>query len=161
MGKWGGSALAVILGVMLLLPACNLLSGLPEVGLPMVYAALAAVAEECFFRGFVFTALKKRGKYKAAILSSLAFALLHLVNLANAPIDYTLLQTAAAFFVGFALSGLLWKTKKLTPCILCHLLINLTGSDTLSPLGLWLTIACIFLYALFGMLLLKNDEVQL
>ena len=48
--------MAVILGVMLLLPACNLLSGLPEVGLPMVYAALAAVAEECFFRGFVFTA---------------------------------------------------------------------------------------------------------
>ena len=97
--------MAVILGVMLLLPACNLLSGLPEVGLPMVYAALAAVAEECFFRGFVFTALKKRGKYKAAILSSLAFALLHLVNLANHPIDYTLLQTAAAFFVGFAFFG--------------------------------------------------------
>lgn len=127
----------------------------------MVYAALGAVAEECFFRGFVFTALKNRGKYKAAILSSLAFALLHLVNLANAPIDYTLLQMAAAFSLGLALSGLLWKTKKLTLCILCHLLINLTGSNTLSPVGVWLTIFCIFLYAIFGILLLKNDEVQL
>lgn len=154
-------ALAVILGVMLLFPACNLLSGLPTVGLPMVYAALGAVAEECFFRGFVFTALKNRGKYKAAILSSLAFALLHLVNLANAPIDYTLLQMAAAFSLGLALSGLLCKTKKLTLCILCHLLINLTGSNTLSPVGVWLTIFCIFLYAIFGILLLKNDEVQL
>lgn len=143
-------------------PVCNLLSGLPKFGLPMAYAALAAVAEECFFRGFLFTALKKRGKYLAALLSSAAFALLHLVNLANYPIDYTLLQVAAAFSVGFALCGLLWKTKKLLPCLLCHLLINLTGSDVLTPLSVTLTILCIFLYAGFGLLLLRNkNEVLL
>ncbi len=160
MGKWGDPALAVVWATVLLFPACNLAAGLPVFGLSMAWAALAAVAEECFFRGFVFTALQKRGKFPAAILSSLPFALLHLVNLANGPVGYTLLQVAAAFCVGFALCGLLWRTKKLWLCILCHLLINLTGGETLSPLGVSLTILCIFLYAVFGLRLLK-DEVQL
>ncbi len=154
--------MAVCLATILLFPACNLLSGLPVFGISMLYAALAAVAEECFFRGFVFTALQKRGRYLAAVLSSLAFALLHFVNLANYPLDYTLLQVVAAFCVGFALCGLLWKTKKLLPCLLCHLLINLTGQEVLTPLSVGLTILCIFLYAGFGILLLRNkDEVLL
>ena len=158
MGKWGGLALAVILAVMICFPACNLLSGWPEFGLSMAFAAVAAVAEECFFRGFFFTALEKRGRFFAAILSSAGFALLHLLNLANYPVNYTLLQVFAAFSVGFALSGLLWKTKKLWPCILCHLLINLTGHTALSPLGVGLTILCIFLYAGFGLLLLRKSR---
>ena len=150
--------MTVFLATIFAFPVCNLLSGLPSFGLPMVYAALAAVAEEFFFRGFLFTALKKRGRFLAAIVSSAAFAILHLVNLANHPIDYTLLQVAAAFSVGFALCGLLWKTKKLLPCLLCHLLINLTGSDILSPLSVTLTILCIFLYAGFGVLLLNKKR---
>lgn len=154
--------MAVTLAVILLFPVCNLLSGLPEPGLPLVYAALAALAEECFFRGFVFMALKKRGRFLAALISSATFALLHLLNLVNYPIDYTLLQVFAAFSVGFALSGLLWRTQKLWPCLLCHLLINLTGLTALSPLSVGLTIFCMFLYAGFGLLLLKNkDEVLL
>ena len=154
--------LAVILATILLFPACNLLSGLPAFGITTVYAAIAAVAEECFFRGFLFTALQKRGNYFGAILSAAAFALLHLVNLANYPVDYTLLQVAAAFFVGFALCGLFYKTKKLWLCLLCHLLINLTGQTVLTRLGLGLTIFCIFLYAGFGILLLRNkNEVLL
>ena len=158
----GELVLTVILAVMLLFPACNLLTGLPTLGLSTVYACIGAVAEECFFRGFLFTALEKRGRYMAAILSSLPFALAHLVNLASYPMEYTLLQVGAAFSLGFALSGLLWKTKKLWPCLLCHLLINLTGSGALSPLGVGLTILCIFLYAGFGILLLrKKNEVLL
>ena len=154
--------MAVVFALIVLFPVCNLVSGLPVFGLPMAYAALAAVAEECFFRGFVFTALKKRGRYLAATLSSAAFALLHLLNLASYPIEYTLLQVAAAFCVGLALCGLLWKTGKLLPCIACHLLINLTGHTALSPLSVGLTIFCMFLYAGFGLLLLKNkDEVLL
>ena len=143
--------LAVVIFTILLFPACNLVVSLP--------AAIGAVAEECFFRGFLFTALQKRGKYKAAILSSLAFALLHLVNLANYPVDYTILQVAAAFCVGFSLCGLLFKTKKLWPCLLCHLLINLTAHSELSPLSVGLICICMLLYAIFGVLLLKNDEV--
>lgn len=154
--------MAVTLAVILLFPVCNLLSGLPEPGLSMVYAALAAVAEELFFRGFLFAALQKKGRYPAAVVSSAAFALLHLLNFANYPIDYTLLQVCAAFCVGFSLCGLLYKTKRLWPCLLCHLLINLTGQRDLSALGVGLTIFCMFLYAGFGLLLLKKkNEVLL
>lgn len=151
--------LAVVIFTILLFPACNLAVSLPVFGMSAIYAAIGAVAEECFFRGFLFTALQKRGKYKAAILSSLAFALLHLVNLANYPVDYTILQVAAAFCVGFSLCGLLFKTKKLWPCLLCHLLINLTAYSELSPLSVGLICICMLLYAIFGVLLLKNDEV--
>lgn len=150
--------LAIILATILLFPACNLLSGLPDFGITMICAAIAAVAEECFFRGFLFTALQKRGNYSGAVLSSAAFALLHLVNLANYPVDYTILQVAAAFCVGFALCGLLFKTKKLWLCLLCHLLINLTGHSALTPLSVGLTLVCIFLYAGFGVLLLRNKK---
>ena len=145
-----------------LFPACNLLMGLPTFGPAMAYAAVAAVAEECFFRGLLFSVLEKRGRFWAAILSSLAFALLHLLNLANYPTDYTVLQAVSAFSVGFALCGLLWRTKKLWLCVLCHLLINLTGHTALSPMGLWLTILCVLCYAVFGVCLLrKKNEVLL
>lgn len=150
------------MAVMALFPACNLLTGLPTFGPAMAYAAVAAVAEECFFRGLLFSVLEKRGRFWAAILSSLAFALLHLLNLANYPADYTVLQAVSAFSVGFALCGLLWRTKKLWPCVLCHLLINITGQTALTPLSVGLTLACIFLYAGFGLLLLNNkNEVLL
>lgn len=158
-GEW---IVGVMIAVITLFPACNLMAGLPAFGPAMAYAALAAVAEECFFRGLLFTALQKRGPFAAAVASSLAFALLHLINLARNPLGYTLLQVAAAFSLGLALSGLLWKAKRLWPCILCHLLCNLTGQEALSPVSLWLTILCIVCYAVFGLFLLrKKDEVQL
>lgn len=158
----GDRVIAAILAVILVFPACNLLTGLPEVGLSLLLAAVAAVAEECFFRGFLFTLLAKKSRYGAALLSCLAFSSLHLLNLANGDLSYTLLQVAAAFSVGFAFCGVLWKTKKLWLCILAHVLINLTGHSALSPLGAGLTIFCIFLYAGLGMLLLRNkNEVLL
>lgn len=154
--------MALVFATVFLFPLCNLATGLPELGTPLLYGALAAVAEEFFFRGFVFTALKKKGRFWAAAVSSVAFAALHLLNLVSAPLDYTLLQVIGAFSVGFALCGLLWKTKKLWLCLVCHLLINLTGHTTLSSVGTCLTILCIFLYAGFGILLLrKNNEVLL
>lgn len=158
-GDW---VTAVILAVLLVFPACNLLTGLPAFGFSMLLAAVAAVAEECFFRGFLFTALQKKNRYVAALCSALAFALLHLLNAGKYPLDHTLLQMGAAFSAGLAFSGVLWKTKKLWLCILGHLLINLTGHTTLSPLGVGLTIFCIFLYAGLGILLLRNrNEVLL
>jgi membrane protease YdiL (CAAX protease family) len=158
-GEW---IVGVIVAVITLFPVCNLMAGLPVFGPAMAYAALAAVAEECFFRGFLFTALQKRGRFTAAAASSLAFSLLHFVNLVSNPLGYTLLQVAAAFSLGLALSGLLWKTKRLWPCILCHLLCNLTGHTALSPVSLWLTILCVICYAVFGIgLLRKKDEVLL
>lgn len=157
----GGRVIAAIVAVILVMPACNLLAGLPRLGLSMLFACLAAVAEECFFRGFLFTVLQKKNRYMAATLSSAAFALLHLLNVGSYAPEYILLQMGAAFSVGLALSGVLWKTKKLWLCILCHVLINLTGQAVLSPLGVGLTVGCIFLYALLGILLLRKNEVLL
>lgn len=150
------------MAVILVFPACNLLSGLPAFGAELLYVSLAAVAEECFFRGFLFTALQKRGKLMAALVTSGLFALLHLVNLANYPLDYTLLQVASAFSVGIALCGLMERAQKLWPCLVCHLLINLTGHAYLTALGVGLTLFCVVFYAGFGLFLLrKKNEVQL
>ncbi len=158
----GGLVIVAILAVLLVFPACNLLTGLPEWGIPLLYAAIAAVAEECFFRGLVFTKLRSKGRYMAALVSAGVFALLHLLNLFSAPAWYTLLQVGAAFSVGFAFAGVLWRTKKLWLCILGHLLINLTGHEMLSAWSVGATAFCILLYAGLGLLLLRNrNEVLL
>lgn len=159
MGKCGDGLTGVILGVVLVFPACNLLTGLPQWELALLYTAIAAVAEECFFRGLIFPALLPKGRFFSALVTSAAFSLLHLLNLSNGQIGYTLLQMGAAFSVGFALCGVFWRIGKLWPCLLCHLLINLTGHMATSPLLVGLTIFCIFLYAGFGVLLLRKNEV--
>ena len=77
-------------------------------------AVVAPVAEEFFFRGFFFTALKNwRGLWPAAILTGLVFGAIH-----GSSADIAFLLPLA--FFGFALCLLYEKTGSLYPGIAVH-----------------------------------------
>jgi membrane protease YdiL (CAAX protease family) len=78
-------------------------------------ALLAPLAEEIFFRGYVFRAyLTRMGMVGAYVVSSLLFAVLHLNLAAFVPL----------FFVGLILAYLYHRTGSLVPAIVTHGLNN-------------------------------------
>lgn len=80
---------------------------------------IAPVAEEFFFRGYVFGALRNwKGMWVGALLTGLLFGAIHL---GSAP-DARYLPLLAAF--GVILCLLYVKTRSLYPCIVLHALNN-------------------------------------
>jgi uncharacterized protein len=84
--------------------------------------AIAPMAEEFFFRGFLFGTLRnlplRLGKYDggpwvAAVVTALLFGLAHL---GSAPAVY-LIPLA---FLGFVLALIRWRTRSLYPCMALH-----------------------------------------
>lgn len=81
--------------------------------------------EEILFRGYLLHLLLKRSTGLAVLISSLTFALGHIVNLANgAEIVPTLLQLVYALAIGLMLSVFVVKTGHLLPCCLFHGVFN-------------------------------------
>lgn len=79
---------------------------------------VAPLAEEVFFRGFFFSALRNwRGPWPAAVLTGLTFGAVHATSA-----DAVYLVPLAVF--GFLLCVLYWKTGSLLPCIALHALNN-------------------------------------
>jgi uncharacterized protein len=79
---------------------------------------IAPVAEELFFRGYFFTALRNwKGVWPAAIITGIVFGAIHA---GSAPVGY--LVPLAVF--GFGLCLLYWRTGSLYPCIALHALNN-------------------------------------
>jgi uncharacterized protein len=77
-------------------------------------AVVAPVAEEFFFRGYFFTALRNwRGLWPAAIFTGLVFGAIH-----GSSADPAFLLPLA--FFGFSLCLLYEKTRSLYPCIAVH-----------------------------------------
>lgn len=107
---------------------------------------LAAVQEELLFRGILLPVLCKRSSLAGVLLSSLAFAAAHFLNVeAGADWLYTLQQAVFALAVGFSLSALTLSSKSLLPGIAIHFLINLTASTdhrltAESTVLLWLSV---------------------
>jgi membrane protease YdiL (CAAX protease family) len=78
-------------------------------------AIIAPVVEEIFFRGFVFGGLRPRyGWVMAAVISSIAFAVLHFTPTAIIPI----------FILGFIFAFLYQLSGSIWPGILMHVLTN-------------------------------------
>lgn len=76
---------------------------------------LVPIAEELFFRGFLFSALRKRSSFWiSAILSAVCFGLIHFDPIA---ITY-------AFVLGLIFAGVYEKSKSIYISILLHMLIN-------------------------------------
>jgi membrane protease YdiL (CAAX protease family) len=96
------------------------------VGNPSVVIAIAAVvmivllapvAEELFFRGFLFAGLRTRWSlWPAALTSGLIFGLVH------APTGITTVVPLAA--LGIALCWLYDRTGSLWPCVIAHMINN-------------------------------------
>ncbi len=75
----------------------------------------APFVEEIFFRGFLFQGLRRRhGWNKAAIYSSIVFAVLHLDLVALIP----------TFVLGYVLSWICHKANSLWPGVILHFLVN-------------------------------------
>jgi CAAX protease family protein len=88
------------------------------VAVAFLVAVVAPVAEEFFFRGFFFTALRNwKGLWPAAIVTGLVFGAIHAGSA-----DATYLLPLA--FFGFALCLLYARTGSLYPCIALHCVNN-------------------------------------
>jgi uncharacterized protein len=84
------------------------------VGAAVFVCVVAPMAEEFFFRGFFFGALKRwRGPWVAAILTGLLFGLAHT---GSASSQYLI----PLGFLGFVLCLVRWRTGSLYPCMALH-----------------------------------------
>ena len=83
----------------------------------VMIVGLAPVAEELFFRGFLFAGLRTRWSlWPAALTSGLIFGLVH------APTGITTVVPLAA--LGVALCWLYDRTGSLWPCVIAHMINN-------------------------------------
>ncbi len=121
-------------GVLLALPLfslalCNvLLFGVRVPGLFSVMLCLgASVAEEVFFRGFLYSRLAEHNKH-AELLSAAVFAVFHLINTLNGTaLTYLFFQVLCAFCAGLAFSCARKKYGSIYVCIAAHFIINLSA----------------------------------
>lgn len=96
--------------------------------LGLVVYITGAFMEEAVFRGLVLRALLPGGLVRAAILSSIIFALVHFMNWQNgADLNATLLQVVIAFLVGLAFIAPLAVTRNIWPLVIVHAFLNFTG----------------------------------
>lgn len=109
-------------------------------------------SEEILFRSFLIRTLEKINKKLAIILPSVIFGLLHLVNLfGGAGLLETMSQVLYASFVALAFSLFFVKTNNVIPCMITHVLVNIT--DIFIPNNLSITkqaIICIVLIVASG-----------
>ncbi len=83
--------------------------------LAFLAVGIAPLAEELFFRGFIFPGLSKRLGYGwGIVISAMLFAIAHLNPASLAPI----------FILGILLAWLYKKTGSIWPCVLAHCTYN-------------------------------------
>ena len=87
-------------------------------------ALLVGFAEEIWFRGIVLSALLDRGPYVAAIVSSLAFGGLHIINLGTFGARYVALQITQAAALGLIFAAVRIRLESLWPVILFHAVLD-------------------------------------
>jgi membrane protease YdiL (CAAX protease family) len=101
------------------------------IGFGVLTCLIAPVAEELFFRGFMFSALAGRmGVGLAAVVTGAIFGLIHLPG---AP----LMGVAVLVAFGVALCLLYWRTGSLIPCMALHALNNAISFGVTKSLPAW------------------------
>jgi hypothetical protein len=101
----------------------NMFAALQSASLPqfavvlMAVGCLAPLAEEVFFRGYVFGAYnRQKGLWQAFLFSSAIFAVLHVNELTN----FNALALTPFFVIGLALAGIYYYAGSLVPAIVAH-----------------------------------------
>ena len=107
----------------------------------------ASFGEELLFRGALLNFLKNRNisfKY-IIIITSVMFAVFHLVNITFQGIEHTLAQLVFALACGLCLGVLSWLTNSIVLCFLFHFLINISANDISDNYALILIISLVLL----------------
>jgi len=117
-----------------------------------------SLVEETMVRGLVITAMlfawgdSKSGQFKAVILSSLYFGMLHLFNIIVRPPGVVFLQALILSLPGLLYAALVLKYRTLWPGIIIHWLTNASVNIQLigvenyqETLPMWLTAAAVTL----------------
>jgi membrane protease YdiL (CAAX protease family) len=96
-------------------------SGIHQLLIGVVVVIGAPIGEELFFRGFLFGALRARNRFAvAAIISSLAFGLVHVV-------DGNWFLVPVMFAVGTCFAYLYEREGRILTPIAAHMTFNLIG----------------------------------
>ena len=126
---------------------------------------LIGFVEEVFFRGLILRAIAPRGLWKAAIISSIVFGLLHSLNLlagAN-PLD-TLLQLGYTLAIGFGFAAVGLRTRVIWPLVIIHGLIdfasflvsNGTGTRSVTTMDMAITAFYIVAFTCYGVFMMQT-----
>jgi hypothetical protein len=131
-------------------------------------AALVGIAEELVFRGLGYAALRSLGVGRAVVGSAAAFALVHLLNVAQGASPWlTLLQVGYAFALGCAYAAALERGGRLLPLMAAHALTDVfgfIGGDGLVqrsgsvPLTALVTVAYIVVFGSYAVWAVRGAE---
>ncbi len=143
------------------------------------YNLSVGLFEEMLLRGVCFCLLlkawqgRKNSLMLAAITQGAIFGLLHLINLAHAPVLDTVSQTVYATLLGVGFAGMTVYCRSIWPAIFVHTAINLAGSmnsdlvpnaaPTEGSLGGYLvaTVVILLVSALPGVWQLRREQQML
>jgi uncharacterized protein len=134
-------------------------------------ALLVGFTEEVLIRGLMLRSLASLGVWRAVIITSLIFGLLHSLNIVagNDP-QAVLMQMAYATAIGFTFAALQVRTGIIWPLILVHFLTDFSaflalngvtqGSRTSSP-GLLIVAIYLIVFVGYGIWLLSKKDQRL
>jgi len=149
----------------------NLVGGLRPVdpGRALTFLALAlavGLVEEVFFRGLMLRPLLKRGLWRAVLVSTVLFGLMHSLNVAAGWNALAVaLQISYALAIGFGYAALVIRTGVIWPLVLAHALTDLfgyLGANTLtieaapSTIEVVISLGVIVIYVVYGVALLSH-----
>jgi len=107
-------------------------------GLCILVTVVAPLAEELFFRGYFFTALRNwKGVWVAAALTGVTFGGVHVFNYVKDFNAVAAIAVAGLMVFGAALSLLDWRTGSLYPCFVVHALNNSLSFGVLEKWESW------------------------
>lgn len=108
------------------------------IGLCLLVTVVAPLAEEVFFRGYFFTALRNwKGVPVAAAITGVTFGGIHVFNYVNDFNAVAAIAIAGLMVFGAALCLLYWRTGSLYPCFAVHALNNSLAFGALEKWAWW------------------------
>jgi membrane protease YdiL (CAAX protease family) len=116
-------------------------TAVPDIGMFFVIALLVGFVEEAFFRGLMLRPIVSQGVWRAAIVTSAVFGLLHIpvINVISGSDQLALLlQVGFPVALGFVYAALVLRTGMIWPLMLGHFLTDFfafIGMNQLAPMS--------------------------
>lgn len=111
----------ILIALLHLVCGINTNSGIVFIFLNLIFVLSIGFIEEIYFRGIILKIWLDKNTKKAIIISSILFAICHLMNvMGGAGIIEVILQICFAFVYGVVLSYIFIISKSIWPCIIIH-----------------------------------------